>query len=39
MTKMFFDSIIMLRFCETKVSKKEFYGEKKRNIDINNMVI
>ena len=30
MTKMFFDSIIMLRFCETKVLKEEFYGEKKK---------
>ena len=28
MTKTFFDSIIMLRFGETKVAKEEFYDEK-----------
>ena len=28
---MFFDSIIMLRFGETKVAKEEFYGAKKNN--------
>ena len=43
MTAKVFESIIILRFCKTKVAKKEFYGAKKQikigNLDTNNIVI
>ena len=43
MTAKVFDSIILSRFCETKVAKKEFYGAKKQikigDVDANNVVI
>ena len=42
-TKSFFDSIIFLRFGETKVAKEEFYGAKKAikiwDVDVDNAVI
>ena len=43
MTTKFFDSIIILRFDKTKVSKKEFYSAKKPatiwDVDVDNIVI
>ena len=43
MTKIFFDSKIMLRFGEAKVAKENFYGAKKAinicNVNVDNIVI
>ena len=43
MTKIFFDTIIMLRFNETKVAKKTFYGAKEPisiwDVSVDNIVI
>ena len=40
---MFFDSIIMLRFGETRVAKEKFYGTKKpiniRDVNVDNIGI
>ena len=43
MRRIFFDSIIMLRFGKTKVAKEEFYGTKKPleiwDVNVDNTVI
>ena len=43
MTKIFFGSLIMLRFAETNVAKEEFYGAKKPmkiwDADVNDILI
>ena len=43
MTKIFFDTIIMLKFNETKVAKETFYGAKEPisiwDVNVDNIVI
>ena len=42
-TNIFFDSIVMLRFGETKITKEKFYAAKKTiniwNVNVDNMLM
>lgn len=41
MAKKLFDSVMMLRFCKTKLAKEDFYGAKRKkqwDVDVDNIV-